>query len=89
MGVKSNTYNTITGSFTLHVPELAFRNIISVKSEGTGYAIVRTGLPANQQVLYTASGGLFTFVNAFVGTVIDHGTWDELIPAKVFIVWDE
>lgn len=89
MGVRSQTYNTVKDSFILTVPELAFRDIKSVKREGLGFDIVRTGTPANRQVLYTASGGLFTFENAFTGVVIDHGTWDEIVGEKVFIIWNE
>lgn len=89
MPVRSRTYNTVKDSFVLTVPELAFRDIKSVKREGLGFDIVRTGTPVNRQVLYTASGGLFTFENAFAGVVIDHGSYDELVTEKVFVIWDE
>ena len=91
MAVRSRTYNTTNGAFSLIAPELAYRKIVSVKREGMGYNIVDTA-PGNLQVQYLQTGE-FVFDTAFTGS------YQEIVSAgpvmlffvteKIFIIWEE
>lgn len=87
MAVRSQTYDTVAGETVLNVPELAFREIISVKREGTGFNIVLTGSPGDRDVLYGNTGS-FTFLNPFFGAASPVLT-DPQITEKIFIIWQE
>ncbi len=90
MAVRSETYIGIIGTYILTIPELVYRNIISVKRGGLGYDIITTGTVANKQVLYTESAGSFEFLNVFTGTPNDIViSEDQIIDDKIFIVWEE
>ena len=90
MGVRSQTYDAPPGEFKLTIPELAYRKIISVKREGTGYDIV-TGTPGSRHVQYNDWLGRFIFINSF-NSVVTGTPWlpvDSIIPEKIFIIWQE
>lgn len=93
MPVRSETYETVKDAYTLAIPGLAFRDIVSVKREGIGHDIITTGTVGNRQVLYTASGGLFTFDTAFSGYYeLAQGPTVRGIfwkPEKIFVIWNE
>lgn len=88
MAVRAQTYTGIVGLFYLLVPTLAYRKIVSVKREGTGYDIV-TVSPGNRQVQYTDSEGRFTFVNAFAGPDGSVDPAEPVLPEKIHIIWEE
>lgn len=89
MGVRSAVYGTVVGEYSISVPELAFRKIVSVKREGIGYDIVRRA-PVNREVQYATSYGSFTFENAFTGTPGNPFDVSEFPTSeKIFIIWDE
>jgi hypothetical protein len=89
VAVRSRTYNTTNGAFSLIAPELAYRKIVSVKREGMGYNIVDTA-PGNLQVQYLQMGE-FVFNTAFIFQVEADPTsqTDILIQEKIFILWEE
>lgn len=90
MGVRSQTYDAPPGEFKLTIPELAYRKIISVKREGTGYDIV-TGTPGSRQVQYNDWLGRFIFVNSF-NSISVSPPWspiDIVTFEKIFIIWEE
>lgn len=92
MEVRSRSYRTVAGQYTLYVPTLAFRELVSVKRGGIGHDIITTGTPGNRQVLYTASDGGFAFNTAFVampGDEPDAGAVTDLVSEKIFIIWKE
>jgi len=90
MGVRSQTYDAPPGEFKLTIPELAYRKIISVKREGTGYDIV-TGTPGSRQVQYNDWLGRFIFINSF-NSISVSPPWspiDIVTFEKIFIIWEE
>ena len=90
MGVRSQTYDAPPGEFKLTIPELAYRKIISVKREGTGYDIV-TGTPGSRQVQYNDWLGRFIFINSF-NSISVSPPWspiDIVTFEKIFIIWQE
>lgn len=90
MAVRSQTYEGQPGEFKLTIPELAYRKIISVKREGTGYDIV-TGTPGSRQVQYNDWLGRFIFINSF-NSISVSPPWspiDIVTFEKIFIIWQE
>lgn len=92
MAVRSAVYNGVDGAFGVIIPPLAYRKIVSVKREGTGYSIVSDS-PVGRQVQYESASGGFTWENAFTGVweVVDTGSAEILVfkPEKIFIIWEE
>lgn len=92
MTVRSQWYNTVPGTSEITIPELAFRKIVSVKREGKGFNIkVDEGLVlyGSRDVKYRSTMGKFTFLNEFIYTYVDMGSYDLLVPEKIFIIWEE
>lgn len=87
MAVRSDTYVGVEGLSILTVPDLSYRNIISVKREGLGYNIIESGTPGSRDVLLGV--GTFEFLNPFLGNSFFPTTEDNIIEDKIFIVWDE
>lgn len=89
MTVRSQWYNTVPGTSTLTRPELAFRKIVSVKREGKGFNIRIDAVLGSRDVTYVASSGEFVFLDDFIYSMVDMGTYDLLVIEKIFILWEE
>jgi hypothetical protein len=78
--ITYNSYNTVAGSYSIVISELAFipaADIIKIKREGFQYDLITSGTPVNRQVLYTAKSGKLTFdtphgINAKVYVLYQH-----------------
>lgn len=90
MAVRSADYIGPLGSFSVLIPTLAYRKIVSVKREGTGYDKVLVA-PSGRQVQYVASEGRFVFENAFTGTstTVPVAAGTPIINEKIHIIWEE
>ena len=89
MAVKSAYYNGVHNRTAVFIPNLAYRQIVSVKREGLGHNIV-DDIPGNREVQYVPGEGKFLFDIPFTTTYISgFGLVDQIIPEKIFIIWKE
>lgn len=69
MPATTLTITGFPGSYTVNNSALSYSNVLKVKREGIGYNIIRSGTPASNEVLFTASSGTLTFQFSFSGSI--------------------